>query len=143
ADVARRDSERPQRPPRRDESRRAAAAAGSRLRAAPGLASKAVSRAAGDDRPVADLGAFEPLVRRPRPARLLLPGQLVDLARHLDPRQDDPRRDRPARGVLTVSSIHPAARHFERAADDYERSRPTFPPQAIEHLRRELRPAPP
>jgi ubiquinone/menaquinone biosynthesis C-methylase UbiE len=37
-----------------------------------------------------------------------------------------------------VSSIHPAARHFDRAADDYERSRPTFPPEAIEHLRREL-----
>src|SRR5207247_550814 len=38
--------------------------------------------------------------RRPRPLRLLLPGQLVDLARHLDPGQDDPRRARPARRLL-------------------------------------------
>ena len=35
-------------------------------------------------------------------------------------------------------SIHPVARHFERAADDYERSRPSFPPEAIDHLRCEL-----
>jgi ubiquinone/menaquinone biosynthesis C-methylase UbiE len=35
-------------------------------------------------------------------------------------------------------TIHPVARHFERAADDYERSRPTFPAAAVEHLQREL-----
>jgi ubiquinone/menaquinone biosynthesis C-methylase UbiE len=35
-------------------------------------------------------------------------------------------------------SVHPVARHFERAADDYERARPTFPPEAVEHLRRAL-----
>jgi ubiquinone/menaquinone biosynthesis C-methylase UbiE len=34
--------------------------------------------------------------------------------------------------------IHPVARHFERAVADYERARPGFPPEAIEHLRREL-----
>ena len=39
----------------------------------------------GDDRPLADLGPLEPRLRRPRPARLLLPRELVDLARHLDP----------------------------------------------------------
>lgn len=37
-----------------------------------------------------------------------------------------------------MAEIHPIARHFERAADDYERARPTFPAEAIEHLRREL-----
>jgi ubiquinone/menaquinone biosynthesis C-methylase UbiE len=35
-------------------------------------------------------------------------------------------------------SLHPVALHFDGAADVYERSRPTFPPEAIEHLRREL-----
>ena len=33
-------------------------------------------------------GPLEPDLRRPRPARLLLPRELVDLARHLDPGQD-------------------------------------------------------
>jgi SAM-dependent methyltransferase len=37
-----------------------------------------------------------------------------------------------------VSGIHPVARHFDGAADDYERARPTFPPEAIEHLRSQL-----
>jgi ubiquinone/menaquinone biosynthesis C-methylase UbiE len=37
-----------------------------------------------------------------------------------------------------LGEIHPIARHFEAAADDYERARPTFPAEAIEHLRREL-----
>jgi ubiquinone/menaquinone biosynthesis C-methylase UbiE len=35
-------------------------------------------------------------------------------------------------------SVHPVALHFDGAADVYERSRPTFPPEAIEHVRREL-----
>ncbi len=35
-------------------------------------------------------------------------------------------------------TIHPIARHFDGAADDYERSRPTFPAEAIEHLTRRL-----
>jgi ubiquinone/menaquinone biosynthesis C-methylase UbiE len=34
--------------------------------------------------------------------------------------------------------IHPAARHFDHAVDDYERARPGFPAKAIEHLRDEL-----
>lgn len=39
-------------------------------------------------------------------------------------------------------SVHPAARGFERAADDYERARPTFPPEAVAFLadRLDLRP---
>ena len=40
--------------------------------------------------PLADRRALRPRVRRPRPARLLLPGELVDLAGHLDPLADDP-----------------------------------------------------
>ncbi|MDQ2977982.1 MAG: methyltransferase domain-containing protein [Acidobacteriota bacterium] len=35
-------------------------------------------------------------------------------------------------------TIHPVARHFDGAASDYERARPTFPEEAIEHLRRSL-----
>ena len=35
-------------------------------------------------------------------------------------------------------NIHPVARGFEQAAADYERARPTFPREAMEHLRREL-----
>jgi ubiquinone/menaquinone biosynthesis C-methylase UbiE len=34
--------------------------------------------------------------------------------------------------------IHPEARHFARAVEDYERARPTFPAEAIERLRRPL-----
>ena len=34
--------------------------------------------------------------------------------------------------------IHPVARGFERAAADYERGRPTFPPETIEFLRERL-----
>ena len=41
-------------------------------------------------------------LRRPRPLRLLLPGQLVDLARHLDPGEDDSGRPGPARRVLRL-----------------------------------------
>src|SRR4029078_5435874 len=59
------------------------------LSAPRGLSSHALPRAAGDDRPLADLGPVGSLVRRPRPARLHVPRELVDLARHLDPRQDD------------------------------------------------------
>ena len=39
-------------------------------------------------------------LRRSRPARLLLPRQLVDLARHHDPRAHDPGGDLAARRVL-------------------------------------------
>lgn len=35
-------------------------------------------------------------------------------------------------------SVHPLARHFERAAEDYERARPSFPPEAVEVLRERL-----
>ena len=81
----RRAAERAQRPARRDEPRRPAPAAAPRLRAARGLAPQARRRAARDDRPLADLRPLRPVVRRPRAARLLLPRELVDRARHLDP----------------------------------------------------------
>ena len=42
------------------------------------------------------------VVRRSRPARLHLPRELVDLARHHDHREDDPRRDRRPRRVLSI-----------------------------------------
>lgn len=37
-----------------------------------------------------------------------------------------------------TSGVHPVARAFDRAAADYERARPTFPPEAVEHLRETL-----
>src|SRR4029453_5754493 len=58
-----------------------------------------------DDRPLADRRPLRPRLRRSRPARLLLPGELVDLAGHLDPAADDPRGDRGPRGLLTRSII--------------------------------------
>src|SRR5205809_7804465 len=75
----------------RDEPRRAAPAAASRLPAARGLAPKAKPRAAGHDGALADLRPIGARLRRPRPARFLLHRELVDLARHLDPRKDVPR----------------------------------------------------
>ena len=48
-------------------------------------------------------GPLGALLRRPRPARLHVPRELVDLARHLDHRQDDPRGDHAARRVLMRS----------------------------------------
>ena len=45
-------------------------------------------------------GRSEPPVRRPRPARLLLPRELVALARRHDPGQDDAGRVRPPRRLL-------------------------------------------
>ena len=46
----------------------------------------------GHDGPLADLGPLEPDVRRPRSPRLLLPRELVRVARHHDPREDRSRR---------------------------------------------------
>src|SRR5581483_51973 len=96
-----RDPERPQRAARRDVARRSPAAAAARLREARAVAPAPLERAAGDDRFVADRRPQRPLVRRPRPPRFLLPRELVALARRLDPDQDDPRRARDARRVLT------------------------------------------
>ena len=50
--------------------------------------------------PLADLGPLGALLRRSRAARLHVPRELVDLARHLDHREDDPRRHRRSRRVL-------------------------------------------
>src|SRR4029450_6993753 len=61
-----------------------------RLPAARSLAPQALPRASGRDRSLADLRPLEPWLRRPRPARLLLPRELVDLAGHLDSREDHP-----------------------------------------------------
>ena len=52
--------------------------------------------------PLAGVGAHRPHLRRPCPARLLLPRELVDLARHLDPGQDAAGGARAARSVLTA-----------------------------------------
>ena len=90
---------------RRDVARRPAAPAAARLRAARGLASQALPRAARDDRALAGLRPHRPHVRRSRPARLLLPRELVDLARHLDPRQDDARGRGAARRVLSTEAV--------------------------------------
>src|SRR4051794_22022100 len=69
------------------------------------MAPQALPRAAGHDRPLADLRPLEPRLRRSRPARLLLPRELVGLARHLDPREDDSGRARGPRRVLSVSVV--------------------------------------
>ena len=55
----------------------------------------------GHDRPLAGVRPDRADVRRPRAARLLLPRELVDLARHLDPREDAARRARTTRRLLT------------------------------------------
>ncbi len=89
--LARRDPAGAERAARRDEPRRPAAAARARLPPARGLAPQALPRAPGNDRPLADLRPLEPQLRRPRSARLLLPRELVRLARHHHPRQDGSR----------------------------------------------------
>src|SRR4029450_3926509 len=105
AALARRGAAGAERAPRRDEPGRAAGAPASRLRASRALAPQALSRSARDDRPLADRRPLRPRLRRSRPARLLLPGELVDLAGHLDPAAEDPRGDRGPRGLLTRSII--------------------------------------
>ncbi len=77
--LARRDAAARERAARRDEPRRAAAAAGARLRPAERLAPQALRGAARYHGALADLGAVEPQLRRPRAARLLLPRELVRL----------------------------------------------------------------
>ncbi len=84
----------------RDVPGRPAAAADPRLRAAAEVASQALPRSARDDGPVAGIGPHRPELRRPGPARLLLHRELVDLARHHDPREDAPRGRRPPRRLL-------------------------------------------
>src|SRR5262249_12872699 len=84
----------------RDVARRPAPVADPRLRAAAGVAPQALPRPAGDDGTVAGLRPHRSQLRRPGPAGLLLHRELVDLARHLDPREDAPRRARTPRRVL-------------------------------------------
>ena len=60
--------------------------------------------------PVADRRPQRPLLRRPRAARLLLPRELVALARRHDPRQDAPGGARQARRLIDVAGrLHHAA----------------------------------
>src|SRR5207244_7905772 len=56
-------------------------------------------------------------VRRPRPARLLLPRELVDLARHHDPCQDAAGGSRSKGGVLSEHLGIPVAGGDRRAGD--------------------------
>ena len=74
-------------------------------RPARALASQALQRPSGDHGPLADLRTLVAHLRRPRPARLLLHRELVDLARHLDSRQDAARGDRRSRSLLAPSSL--------------------------------------
>ena len=83
-----------QRPARADEPRRPAAAARSATTSCSRTGIAPATSCSRDDRSVADLGPLRPLVRRSRPARLHLPRELVDLARHLDHREDDSCRAR-------------------------------------------------
>ncbi len=53
-------------------------------------------------------GRLRPRVRRPRAPRLHLPRELVDLARRVDHRQDDPGRDQRPRRVLAPLLVVPA-----------------------------------
>ena len=78
----------------------------------------------GHDGALADLGTLGPLVRRPRPTRFHVPRQLVDLARHLDHRQDDPRGDQgPGRVLEHLSAVcHHAARRARRGSVDLDRA---------------------
>ena len=113
-----------QRAARPDEPRRAAAAAAARLRAARGLAPGPLPRAAGHDRALADLGPLGPLVRRPRPARLRLPRELVDLARHLDHREDAARGPLGPRRLLSSAAPAPRCAQRPRAAEPRRGSDP-------------------
>src|SRR5262249_61030148 len=64
------------------------------------LAPPARPRPAGDDGVVADLRALCPRLRRPGAARLLLHRELVALAGHLDPGEDDPGGTNPSGRLL-------------------------------------------
>ncbi len=64
----------------------------------------------GHDRALADLGPLRPLVRRPRAARLRVPRELVDLARHLDHREDAACGPLRPRRVLTARRASPSRR---------------------------------
>ncbi len=99
--LARRAAAAVERRARRDVARRPAPAAPARLRSARGLASQALSRAAGDHRALAGLGPFGARLRRSRAPRLPLPRALVGLTRPLDPREDDPRGAPGPRRVLS------------------------------------------
>src|SRR5581483_9313077 len=99
--LARRGAQRDQRAARRDVPRRAEAAAVARLHAARAVASPPLQRPARRHGPLAGRGALRPDVRRSRAARLLLPRELVALARHHDPLQDAVRRPRAAGRLLS------------------------------------------
>src|SRR5439155_7717776 len=109
--LTRRGAAGPQRAARRDVTRRPAPPPGARLRPARGVAPAPVPGAARDDGAVAGLRPDCALLRRPRAARLLLPRELVDLARHHDPVQDAPRRASTPRRVLRPLAATGRERH--------------------------------
>src|SRR5580765_6465347 len=98
--LARRAAAGPERPLGRDVARRPAPAADPRLRAVATVAPEALSRASGNDGPLAGLGPDRSELRRPRAPRLLLHRELVDLARHHDPGPDPPGSPGPAWRLL-------------------------------------------
>jgi hypothetical protein len=108
--LARRAAAAAQRPARGDVARRPPAAADARLRAAGGMAQEALPRAAGDDRAVAGLRPRRAELRRPRPARLPVPGALVDLPRPVDPAEDGARGPLAPRRLLSARPLGCRAR---------------------------------
>ena len=108
-----------QRAARRDVARRPAPAARARLRAARGLASQALPRAARHHGPVAGVRPLRARLRRPRAPRLHLPRALVPGARPGDPAEDDPGGDHAARGLLNKF-----VRRLGVCAEDYSNSNP-------------------
>ena len=87
--------------PGRDVPRRSPAPADARLRAARGVAQEALPRPPGNHRAVADLRSLRARLRRPRSARLPLPGALVGVPRPGDHAQDHSRRAVAAWSFLT------------------------------------------
>ena len=72
-----------------------------------GVAQEALPRAARDHRAVAGVGALGARLRRPRAARLPVPGALVRGPGSGDPAQDRAGRAEPARRVLSCCSASP------------------------------------
>src|SRR5205085_7322092 len=90
----------------RDVARRPPPAPAARLRPARGLAPAPLQRPPRRHGPLAGRRPFRPDVRRSRAPRLLLPRELVDLARHLDPLQDAVRGPCAPRRLLAAVFLY-------------------------------------